>query len=116
MTLYVEQMGQGPDLVMVHGWGMNGAVFDAVGSELAQHFRVHILDLPGYGLSPEPVTTLEALLDALLSVLPDRSHSRACSAGSFRYCRPLVDHHRCKIRRQRRGEKSDRKLHVLRGE
>ena len=81
--VYVERAGHGPDLVMVHGWGMNGAVFDAVGSELAQHFRVHILDLPGYGLSPEPVTTLEALLDALLSVLPDRSHLLGWSLGGM---------------------------------
>ena len=72
--VYVERAGRGPDLVMVHGWGMNGAVFDAVGRELAQHFRVHILDLPGYGLSAEPATTLDGLLDGLLSVLPQRSH------------------------------------------
>ena len=49
MMLYVEQMGQGPDLVMVHGWGMSGAVFDSVARELAQNFCVHLVDLPGYG-------------------------------------------------------------------
>ena len=81
--VYVERAGHGPDLVMVHGWGMNGAVFDAVGRELAQHFRVHILDLPGYGLSAEPATTLDGLLDGLLSVLPQRSHLLGWSLGGM---------------------------------
>ena len=56
--LHIETVGSGQDLVLLHGWGMHGGVWDGVRAQLAQHFRVHILDLPGYGESPtcEPYT------------------------------------------------------------
>lgn len=49
--LHWETQGQGPDLVLVHGWGMNGAVWQQVSEYLSKHFTLHILDLPGYGHS-----------------------------------------------------------------
>ncbi|MGL4477189.1 MAG: pimeloyl-ACP methyl ester esterase BioH, partial [Aeromonas veronii] len=30
MSISVEQFGQGPDLVLLHGWGMNGAVWHGI--------------------------------------------------------------------------------------
>jgi len=51
--LYWQVSGQGDDIILVHGWGMNGAVWDKVVSLLAVHFRVHVVDLPGYGNSHE---------------------------------------------------------------
>ena len=53
MTLYVERLGSGPDLVLLHGWGMNGAVFDGIKTELSKQFRLHIIDLPGFGYSAD---------------------------------------------------------------
>ena len=52
MTLHVEVSGSGPDLVLLHGWGMNAAVWGEVATALAQHFRLHCVDLPGHGASP----------------------------------------------------------------
>ena len=51
MSLHVESYGSGKSLVMIHGWGMHGGVWDNVVPLLAQHFRVHCVDLPGHGLS-----------------------------------------------------------------
>ncbi len=48
--LHIESAGQGQDLVMLHGWGMNSAVFSPLKAELSD-FRVHYVDLPGYGHS-----------------------------------------------------------------
>ncbi|MBM7071158.1 pimeloyl-ACP methyl ester esterase BioH [Shewanella sp. 202IG2-18] len=48
--LHIESIGHGKDIVMLHGWGMNSGVFTPLQSELA-HFRVHYVDLPGYGYS-----------------------------------------------------------------
>ena len=48
----VERFGQGPDLVLLHGWGMNGAVWHGIAQELAAHYRLHLVDLPGFGNSP----------------------------------------------------------------
>jgi pimeloyl-[acyl-carrier protein] methyl ester esterase len=52
MKLHVETRGKGPDVVLLHGWGMHGGVWDELASELAAHFRVHVVDLPGHGASP----------------------------------------------------------------
>ncbi len=50
-SLHWQVEGQGEDLVLLHGWGMNGAVWDQTVDQLSQHFRVHTVDLPGYGHS-----------------------------------------------------------------
>ena len=52
MSVSVERFGQGPDLVLLHGWGMNGAVWHGIAQELAAHYRLHLVDLPGFGNSP----------------------------------------------------------------
>ncbi len=46
-TLYWHVSGQGPDLVLVHGWGMNGAVWQQTVNALEADFRVHVVDLQG---------------------------------------------------------------------
>ncbi len=50
-TLFWQVSGRGNDLVLVHGWGMNGAVWQQTVTMLETHFRVHVVDLPGYGHS-----------------------------------------------------------------
>jgi pimeloyl-[acyl-carrier protein] methyl ester esterase len=50
--LHRAVLGRGADLVLVHGWGMNGAVWNGLAEALARTFRVWILDLPGHGHSP----------------------------------------------------------------
>lgn len=75
MSIAVERMGQGADLVLLHGWGMNGAVWHGITPELARHFRLHIVDLPGFGGSILPTDcdyTLPWLAEQLLAVLPER--------------------------------------------
>lgn len=47
--LHWRQYGQGRNVVLLHGWGMNGAVWDQVVQELSTSFCVHVVDLPGYG-------------------------------------------------------------------
>lgn len=68
-TIWFETTGQGADLVLIHGWGMNAAVWDELLPDLEQRFRVTRVDLPGHGLSHD--STLGALEDVAkdLSVL-----------------------------------------------
>jgi len=49
--IYWQVTGSGEDIVFLHGWGMNGAVWEHVAKVLSCHYRVHLVDLPGYGLS-----------------------------------------------------------------
>ena len=71
MGLYIESIGSGTDIVLLHGWGMNAAVWDDVAADLAKCFRVHCVDLPGHGNSPaSALHTLDAMTDALSAVFP----------------------------------------------
>jgi pimeloyl-[acyl-carrier protein] methyl ester esterase len=50
-ALYHEVCGQGPDIVLLHGWSLNLRVWDGVVRELAPRFRLITIDLPGHGRS-----------------------------------------------------------------
>lgn len=71
MSLHVETRGQGPDLVLLHGWGMHGGVWRGVCEVLEAHFKLHLVDLPGMGHSPacEPYT-LQTLADHVARYVP----------------------------------------------
>jgi pimeloyl-[acyl-carrier protein] methyl ester esterase len=49
--LYVEVNGNGPDLVLLHGWGLNVRVWDGLVEALRARFRLIAVDLPGHGRS-----------------------------------------------------------------
>lgn len=75
MRLATETFGQGPDLVLVHGWGMNAGVWAPLRDALGERWRVTAIELPGHGESgfdPE-ATGLGDWADALLAVAPDRA-------------------------------------------
>ena len=66
MSLHIESIGSGAPLLLIHGWGMHGGVWDEVAQELAADFRVHRVDLPGYGYSEAgKIATLDAIVDEL---------------------------------------------------
>lgn len=49
--LYTHTVGEGPDVVLVHGWGMHSGVWEEVAEALLDQHRVTVLDLPGHGYS-----------------------------------------------------------------
>ena len=64
--LHVEVTGQGDPLVMLHGWGMHGGIWSDTAAQLAQHFQVHCVDLPGHGASaPIAAFTLDSVVEQL---------------------------------------------------
>ncbi|MGJ4730425.1 pimeloyl-ACP methyl ester esterase BioH [Luteimonas sp. SDU101] len=68
----IDTRGQGPDLVLLHGWAMHGGVFAALAERLAAHFTVHLVDLPGHGGSRDSglPLALEPVVEALAARLP----------------------------------------------
>ncbi len=50
-NLHVESVGDGPPLVLLHGFAMHGGLFAPVLHALAPRHRVHVVDLPGHGHS-----------------------------------------------------------------
>jgi pimeloyl-[acyl-carrier protein] methyl ester esterase len=66
MSLHVESHGSGAPLLLIHGWGMHGGIWDNVVPLLAQRFRVHCVDLPGHGMSaPQGDCSLDTLAGIL---------------------------------------------------
>jgi pimeloyl-[acyl-carrier protein] methyl ester esterase len=51
MTWHVETTGNGPDLVLLHGWGLHSGAWTEAMPSLAARWRVHAIDLPGHGHS-----------------------------------------------------------------
>ena len=69
--LHCETRGAGPDLVLLHGWGMGAQVWAPVLPELTARYRVTRVDLPGHGDSPVLAgDDLSLWLEALLAVAP----------------------------------------------
>lgn len=74
-SLYIEQRGSGPDLVLLHGIGVSSArVWQFVLPSLAEGYRVLVYDLRGFDRSANPsgtqtVTNHTADLIALLDKL-----------------------------------------------
>ena len=83
MRLNVETTGEGRDLVLVHGWGMNGGVWEPLVSLLAADYRLTVIELPGHGAS-EYDASLETLDDwsgSLLHAAPERAAWLGWSLG-----------------------------------
>src|SRR3546814_13932475 len=47
----IEETGEGPPLVLLHGWAMHGGVFAPLVERLRERYRLYVVDLPGTGPS-----------------------------------------------------------------
>jgi pimeloyl-[acyl-carrier protein] methyl ester esterase len=72
MNLFTCTQGQGRDLILLHGWAMNGDVWEDIVPSLARHWRVTCVDLPGHGRSLDSPRdySLANLATAVATVLP----------------------------------------------
>jgi pimeloyl-[acyl-carrier protein] methyl ester esterase len=75
--VYVDTLGEGPDLVLLHGWAMHSGIWSSVRSQLAQYFRLHLIDLPGHGASPAPwihgPDSLKNMSEMIMDSLPGKN-------------------------------------------
>lgn len=71
--LHVQTIGSGPPLVVLHGWAMHGGVFAALAERLGTTRTLHLVDLPGHGLSRDSVVPLrlDATVEAILAQVPE---------------------------------------------
>lgn len=84
MKLHCTTSGAGDDLVLLHGWGMNRAIWGGFLDILAERFRVTEIELPGHGESeydPEH-TSLGEWADAVLATVPERAIWMGWSLGA----------------------------------
>ena len=85
MSLYINKRGSGKDLVLIHGWGFHGDVWENLTESLIQHFRVFTVDLPGYGRSKHIASpdTLDQLGQMISSEVPDGAIWAGWSLGGL---------------------------------
>lgn len=69
---YIDE-GQGPLLVMLHGWGSNIDLFAGVISFAKARYHVVAMDMPGFGKSDEPAEPMnvDAYVDFVLSFVKE---------------------------------------------
>lgn len=95
-TLPVESIGSGIDLVLLHGWGLHSEFFRPWLPALAPHCRVHLIDLPGHGLSPDCAPySLDAMAAAVARAMQPVAPSYAVagwSLGGAVALRMAIDH------------------------
>ena len=70
--MHIDVTGQGPDLVLIHGWALQGGVFAPLVQRLADRFTLHLVDLPGHGHSREDTTPLRLpfVVNAIAAATP----------------------------------------------
>jgi len=83
--IYSHSVGQGPDIVLLHGWGLNAEVWHSVVERLQQNYRVTVIDLPGHGRSVDAKVeySLDVLAQALMDIIPDNSVLLGWSMGGL---------------------------------
>jgi pimeloyl-[acyl-carrier protein] methyl ester esterase len=92
LSLHRIPTGTGPELVFVHGWGMNSAVWEQVSAHLQRRFRCTLIDLPGHGASPwGGEETLDEWAGACLDAAPDAAVWVAWSLGALVALRAAAD-------------------------
>ena len=82
-VLHIDTSGEGPDLVMLHGWGMNAGVWQQISNALANQFRLYRVDLPGHGQSQRPsrAVTLQDWAEQVAESVIPHLNGPACWLG-----------------------------------
>ncbi len=83
--LYWQTIGEGQrDLVLLHGWGLNAEVWRCITERLTPHFRLHLVDLPGYGRSGDfPAQSLAEMANVVLMHAPAKAIWLGWSLGGL---------------------------------
>lgn len=81
-------MGSGPDVLLIHGLGGAKSSFFDAAAALSRRYRVHALDLPGFGSSSKPTTApytarwfAETMRDTMDALGISRAHVVGNSMG-----------------------------------
>lgn len=86
MNLISRTIGHGPHLVLLHGWGLNSGVWQALIQKLQSSFSITTIDLPGFGLNCEnyPATyNLPEISKKVANVLPENAILVGWSLGGL---------------------------------
>ncbi|MGY5450838.1 pimeloyl-ACP methyl ester esterase BioH [Agarivorans sp. MS3-6] len=90
--LHCERQGDGPALVMIHGWGLNSAVWQPVAELLSEHFCLYQIDLPGFGHSAAvEQLNLSDMANAVAAQVPQQAIWLGWSLGGLVAMQAAID-------------------------
>lgn len=70
--------------MLLHGWGLNAEVWHCISEELASHFTLHLVDLPGFGRSRGfGVISLDEMARQVLDAAPQNAIWLGWSLGGL---------------------------------
>ena len=94
VTLHIRLRGEGPPLLLLHGYPQTHAAWHRVAPLLAEHFSLVIPDLPGYGESLGPLPdpqhrnhSKRAMAETMVALMQRLGHERFFLAGHDRGAR-----------------------------
>ena len=83
-NLDIQRLGKGPAVVLLHSLLSDRGAFDRVKDELAKSFRLHLVDLPGYGRSgSNGEASIEDYADRVAAALPPEASILGNGFGGF---------------------------------
>jgi 8-amino-7-oxononanoate synthase len=83
--LHLEKHGEtGPSIILLHGWGLHGGIFQTLVEQLKAQAQVWVVDLPGHGHSRNSSLPLDlnAVIAAIIAVVP-QAHWFGWSLGGL---------------------------------
>ena len=81
--LHIESQGDGPDLALIHGWGIGHSIWQELDAGLAARCRLHRVELPGYGASAASPQSFAATAQQLADALPENCTLCGWSLGGM---------------------------------
>src|SRR6478736_6797563 len=89
--IFARAGGEGPPLLLLHGYPQTNVMWHRVAPALAGHFSLVVPDLPGYGWSAAPASDAEhapytkrAMANAMIEVMESLGHVHFALAGHDR--------------------------------
>ena len=80
----IKILGEGEPLLLIHGWGMSGRIWEVIEVDLSKYYKLYIVDLPGMGKSKEIKDySITNLVDQLYIKLPSKISIMGWSLGGI---------------------------------
>lgn len=82
---HVNITGTGPNLALIHGWGLHGGIWNTLLPQLEKKFTIYNIDLPGFGRSAvhDGLYNLDYLVESVAVVIPDSCYLLGWSLGGL---------------------------------
>ena len=81
--LWYKTVGDGPSLVLLHGWAFNSDIFQSLIDKYKANYRITVIDLPGHGRSRDIDGNIESWCNELTKIIPEQSILLGWSLGGL---------------------------------